>query len=111
MSGTRTGGLLAAKKNKANHGEDYYVKIGAKGGKAPGGAFKWDKELARRAGAIGGRVSRRGISPKTAEKERAEFQEGFPSHASPQEKGWLRKVTQSPDDKLRTLSKKWRREQ
>lgn len=66
MSGSVEGGHKAAAKNKANHGDDYYERIGRKGGAArvPKG-FGVDRELARRAGAIGGRISR---LPKKADK-------------------------------------------
>lgn len=59
MAGTRAGGLKAAAKNLAKD-PNFYAKIGAKGG-ANGntGGFAANKELARIAGAKGGRVSRR----------------------------------------------------
>lgn len=61
MAGTREGGLKAAAANKARHGEDYYARIGAKGGRNGNtGGFAANPELARIAGAIGGRKSRRG---------------------------------------------------
>lgn len=60
--GTREGGLRAAITNKANHGEDFYRHVGRKGGLVkttkPKG-FAANRELARRAGAVGGRISRR----------------------------------------------------
>ena len=60
MSGNRTGGLKARDKIKKTFGEDFYKKIGAIGGKnGHTGGFYADRELARRAGAIGGRISRR----------------------------------------------------
>jgi general stress protein YciG len=60
MAGTVEGGILAAKKNKARHGKDFYARIGAKGGKrGHTGGFAADKELARKAGALGGSISRR----------------------------------------------------
>lgn len=60
MSGTRSGGLKATKTNKERHGEDFFRKIGAKGGhaKVPKGFALSGK--AREAGEIGGRISRRG---------------------------------------------------
>lgn len=62
MAGTRAGGLKAAAKNKSND-PDFYVKAGAKGGKAtvPKG-FAVNRELARAAGRKGGQISRRGKS-------------------------------------------------
>jgi hypothetical protein len=60
MAGTKTGGKAAAKTNKNKYGADFYARIGAAGGKKghTGGFFK-NRELARVAGARGGRISRR----------------------------------------------------
>jgi general stress protein YciG len=60
MAGTKTGGKAAAKTNKNKYGADFYDRIGAAGGKKghTGGFFK-NRELARVAGARGGRISRR----------------------------------------------------
>jgi uncharacterized protein len=53
------GGKKAAKKNLAND-PDFYRKIGAMGGKkGTTGGFAANRELASRAGRIGGMVSRR----------------------------------------------------
>lgn len=61
MAGTIEGGRKAAATNKIKYGEDFYAKIGGKGGKlGRTGGFFANRELARRAGAIGGRKSRRG---------------------------------------------------
>ena len=60
MAGTKEGGVRAAATNKARHGKDFYAKIGAKGGKlGRTGGFAANRELARLAGARGGRISRR----------------------------------------------------
>lgn len=60
MAGTAKGGRLAAEKNKKKYGSDFYAKIGAKGGKlGRTGGFYANRDLARIAGARGGRVSRR----------------------------------------------------
>lgn len=61
MAGTVLGGKRAAETNKLKYGEDFYPRIGVIGGsrKVPKG-FALDRELASRAGAIGGRKSRRG---------------------------------------------------
>lgn len=60
MAGTKEGGRAAAATNKAKYGADFYAKIGAKGGKkGRTGGFFANRELARTAGAIGGRKSRR----------------------------------------------------
>lgn len=64
MSGNKIGGRKAAKTNKERYGDDWYAKIGKKGGEnSDGGSFK-DKELARKWGAVGGRKSRRGKAVK-----------------------------------------------
>lgn len=61
MSGTKAGGRRAAETNKRKYGSDFYAEIGRKGGKnGHTGGFAANPELARRAGAIGGRKSRRG---------------------------------------------------
>jgi uncharacterized protein len=60
MAGTKAGGLKAAATNKAKYGGEFYAKIGAKGGKlGRTGGFFANRELARAAGAKGGRISRR----------------------------------------------------
>ena len=60
MAGTKAGGQKAAATNKTKHGSDFYAKIGAKGGKkGHTGGFFANRELARQAGAKGGRISRR----------------------------------------------------
>ena len=61
MAGTIEGGKAAAKTNKEKYGADFYGKIGAMGGrKGRTGGFFANRELARIAGAKGGRISRRG---------------------------------------------------
>lgn len=65
MAGTIQGGKSAAATNKAKYGKDFYARIGAMGGKkGTTGGFAANRELARVAGAKGGRVSRRTKSSK-----------------------------------------------
>lgn len=60
MSGNPQQGRNAALTNKERYGEDFYKRIGAKGGKnGTTGGFAADRELARRAGRIGGMKSKR----------------------------------------------------
>ena len=60
MAGTVDGGKRAAKENVRKHGADFYARIGAMGGKkGRTGGFFANRELARVAGAKGGRISRR----------------------------------------------------
>ncbi len=60
MPGTPKGGALAAKTNKQRYGKDFYVRIGAIGGKrSTGGGFAANPELAREAGRKGGLKSRK----------------------------------------------------
>ncbi|HEX8226992.1 MAG TPA: hypothetical protein VF572_03930 [Candidatus Saccharimonadales bacterium] len=71
MAGTRSGGEAAAATNKKKYGPDFYARIGAAGGKKgrSGGfaAGKEGRERARKYGAIGGRLSRRGKSDSESE--------------------------------------------
>lgn len=60
MAGTKLGGRAAATTNKTKYGADFYARIGAMGGKkGRTGGFYANRELARIAGAKGGRISRR----------------------------------------------------
>ena len=61
MPGNRLGGLKAARTNRLKHGDDFYKRIGKKGGhNGHTGGFAANRELAKIAGAKGGRISRRG---------------------------------------------------
>lgn len=65
MAGTKEGGRKAVLTNKAKHGSDFYARIGAKGGKAcVCKGFGSNRELAKKAGALGGHNSRRGKAEK-----------------------------------------------
>lgn len=67
MAGTATGGKKAAATNKNKYGKDFYARIGAMGGKmGHTGGFYANRDLARKAGAQGGRISRRGKAKKVA---------------------------------------------
>lgn len=58
MAGTREGGLKTVVANRERHGDDFYQRIGAKGGSAPckyPKGFAANRDLARVAGAKGGR--------------------------------------------------------
>ena len=60
MSGTLAGGRKAAKTNISKYGNDFYARIGAKGGRnGHTGGFAANPALARIAGAKGGKKSRR----------------------------------------------------
>lgn len=60
MAGTKAGGKAAAITNKIQHGEDFYKRIGAIGGKiGRTGGFYANRELAREAGRKGGIKSKR----------------------------------------------------
>jgi hypothetical protein len=65
MAGNLEGGRKAAATNKKRYGKDFYANIGRKGGKnGHTGGFAADPERARRAGAIGGKKSKRGPAKK-----------------------------------------------
>jgi general stress protein YciG len=60
MAGTKEGGVRAALTNKQRYGSNFYEMIGRKGGQiSKGGGFATNPQLARIAGAKGGRASRR----------------------------------------------------
>lgn len=63
MSGTKTGGLLAAETNKLRHGQDFYQRIAKIGGQTPTsrpkGFAAMSPEKRKESGAKGGRVSKR----------------------------------------------------
>ena len=65
VSGTLAGGRKARDTNYKLHGKDFYKRIGAIGGRnGHTGGFAADPERARRAGAIGGKKSKRGPAKK-----------------------------------------------
>ncbi len=67
MAGTKTGGQKAATTNKSKYGKDFYAEIGRKGGRnGHTGGFAANPELAKIAGAKGGRISKRGKAKKNA---------------------------------------------
>jgi hypothetical protein len=60
MPGTKKGGKLAAQTNRKKYGKDFYARIGAMGGRnGRTGGFYANRDLARKAGQVGGRISRR----------------------------------------------------
>lgn len=72
ISGTKAGGIHAAQTNKERHGNDFYKRIGAIGGhNGHTGGFYANPELARMAGAKGGRNSKRGpVKKKKVEEDK-----------------------------------------
>lgn len=76
MPGNREGGKKAAATNIERHGEDFYKKIGTKGGSVSHPdtrPFKTNPKLASEAGRKGGQLSKRGPSKnKTQRKKVAE---------------------------------------
>lgn len=63
MAGTKKGGQKAASTNKSKYGADFYARIGAMGGRnGHTGGFAANRDLARKAGRLGGQRSRRGPS-------------------------------------------------
>lgn len=63
-----TGGLMAAATIKAIYGDDYYRNIGRRGGRnGHVKGFAVNPELAKRAGSIGGKLSKRGPAKKKKE--------------------------------------------
>lgn len=58
MAGTSEGARKAARTLKEKFGDDYFGKIGAKGGKHAKQAFSVDREFARKSGKKGGRAKK-----------------------------------------------------
>lgn len=79
MVGTVEGGRRAAKTNKEKHGDDFYKRIGAKGGRSGHtGGFAANRELAKEAGRKGGLTSRRtGVKNGHGKKRRGVFSKLF----------------------------------
>lgn len=66
MAGTKAGAKKAAATNIERHGKNFYREIGAKGGRnGHTGGFASNPELAKIAGAKGGRISKRRAGGKT----------------------------------------------
>ena len=67
MAGTKTGGIKARETNLKLHGSDFYSRIGRMGGKAGDPSkkgFASNIERAKKAGAKGGKISKRGRTKK-----------------------------------------------
>lgn len=65
MAGTIEGGRKARDTNYLRHGQEFYQEIGRRGGRnGHTGGFAANPELARIAGAKGGRLSKRGPAKK-----------------------------------------------
>lgn len=62
MSGTKAGGMKAAATNKLRHGDDFYTRIGRRGGQNghTGGFCSMTPEQRAECGRKGGSISRRG---------------------------------------------------
>jgi general stress protein YciG len=77
VSGSKIGGKAARDTNYKRYGLDFYREIGAIGGKnGRTGGFYVNRDLASIAGAIGGRISRRGRN-KLTEKQRREIYRAY----------------------------------
>lgn len=73
MAGTKEGGVKAAATNVRLHGDDFYRRIGQVGGRnGHTGGFAANPELAKIAGAKGGRISKRGAAKHKHEGEQGD---------------------------------------
>lgn len=80
MPGTKTGGLKARETNLKKYGKEFYRLIGSKGGQnGHTGGFAARPELARIAGAKGGRISRRTGKTTGDRKEKEYVWKGGPN--------------------------------
>lgn len=74
MAGTKVGGQKAARTNKIKYGPEFYANIGRKGGQnGHTGGFAANPELAKIAGAKGGRKSKRGPARRFSESKIAQI--------------------------------------
>jgi general stress protein YciG len=65
MAGTKAGGLKTAQTLKAKYGDDYFSRMGKKGGQlGHTGGFAANPALAKLAGQKGGKISKRGPAKK-----------------------------------------------
>lgn len=79
MPGTKAGGAKAALTNRLRHGDDFYARIGHRGGKnGTTGGFASEKvgrdgltgaERAKLAGAKGGKLSKRGPAKRLSDED------------------------------------------
>lgn len=60
MAGNHEGGLKAAATNKAEDGDDFYQRMGRRGGLVSRGGGFTDREFASAMGKKGGKVGKRG---------------------------------------------------
>ena len=69
MSGTVAGGMKAREIFYEKYGRDYFKNIGRKGGEVcnPYKGYGSSQERAKRAGSIGGKISKRGPAKKKKE--------------------------------------------
>ena len=75
MSGNKAGGMKAAATNKLRHGDDFYARIGARGGRnGHTGGFAANRELAKIAGGKGGSISKRDEAKTWYEKNKHEIE-------------------------------------
>lgn len=100
MPGNKAGGIKAAATNKARHGEDFYARIGARGGRnGHTGGFAANRELARIAGKKGGTKSRRTGVPngkgKTAKKTKP-VEQPEPVMELPNQPDQIRRMEKKP---------------
>lgn len=80
MPGNKTGGLKARETNLKKYGKEFYRIIGSKGGQnGHTGGFAANPELARTAGALGGKKSRRTGKTTGDRKEKEYVWKGGPN--------------------------------
>ena len=81
MSGTKEGGRKCAATNKKKYGKDFYKRLGQIGGhNGHVGGFAANPELAKRAGQIGGKRSKRGPGRVKKETEEQKDERIFKNH-------------------------------
>lgn len=90
MAATREGGLKTARTIKRRYGTDYYVRIGAIGGKlGRTGGFYGNRQLATAAGRIGGMSGSRNKNFTISQRRKRQIAEAY-KHLLAVQKQWQR---------------------
>lgn len=116
MSGTVDGGQAARDTNYKRHGSDFYMRVGHRGGIAHvSKGFGTNSTLARRAGSLGGKTSRRPPAGALAKSKACTYCEehGHLAYdcairqAVIARRNYVREEQQADRDKLSRIAAKW----
>ena len=94
MSGTKAGGIKAAKTNKERQGEDFFKRIGAIGGRNghTGGFASMTPERRSECGRKGGSKSKRGKAKESEKKTTPKFKTAKPVINPEPKPGFMKRI-------------------